>query len=113
MVGQARAVARRGVSESCGRPGPAAGSLNLGLGLAGSYALATTVSGLLDGVNPRDPLTFGGMAAFLLVIGLIGCLVPARRATAVNPLSALEGGIAWFPELSVGDRRTLLRQAPE
>ena len=64
--------------------------MSLGIGLAVAYLLATTVSGLLYGVNPRDPLTFGGMAAFLLVVALIGCLVPARRATAVNPLSALK-----------------------
>ena len=64
--------------------------LSLGIGLAVAYALASTVSGLLYGVNPRDPLTFGGMAAFLLVVALIGCLVPARRATEVSPLSALK-----------------------
>jgi putative ABC transport system permease protein len=64
--------------------------ISLVIGLAGAFALATTVSGLLYGVNPRDPWTFGGMAAFLLVIALVGCLVPARRATSVNPLSALK-----------------------
>jgi len=64
--------------------------ISLVIGLAAAYALTTTVSGLLYGVNPRDPLTFGGMAAFLLVVALIGCLVPARRATAVTPLSALK-----------------------
>ena len=64
--------------------------ISLAIGLAGAYALATTVSGLLYGINPRDPLTFGGMAVFLLAVSLIGCLVPARRATAVNPLSALK-----------------------
>jgi putative ABC transport system permease protein len=63
--------------------------ISIGIGLAGAYGLATTVSGLLYGVNPRDPLTFGGMAVFLLSVALIGCLVPARRATAVSPLSAL------------------------
>ena len=65
-------------------------AISLGIGLLFAYALATTVSGLLYGVNPRDPVTFGGMSAFLLVVALIGCLVPARRATAVNPLSALK-----------------------
>ncbi len=64
--------------------------ISLAIGLAAAYVLATTVSGLLYDVNPRDPATFGGMAAFLLVVSLIGCLVPARRATAVNPLSALK-----------------------
>jgi predicted permease len=64
--------------------------ISLVIGLAGAFALATTVSGLLYEVNPRDPWTFGGMAAFLLLIASIGCLVPARRATAVNPLSALK-----------------------
>jgi predicted permease len=64
--------------------------ISLVIGLAVAYVLATTVSGLLYGVDPRDPLTFGGMAAFLLVIAVLGCLVPARRATAVSPLSALK-----------------------
>jgi ABC-type antimicrobial peptide transport system permease subunit len=64
--------------------------LSLAIGLAAAYALATSVAGLLYGVNPRDPLTFGGTTLFLLVVALIGCLVPARRATSVNPLSALK-----------------------
>lgn len=54
-------------------------AISLVIGLGGALALATTVSGLLYGVNPWDPLTFGGMAAFLLVVSLIGCRVPARR----------------------------------
>jgi putative ABC transport system permease protein len=64
--------------------------ISLGIGLVAAYILATTVSGLLYGINPRDPLTFTGMAVFLLAVSLLGCLVPARRATAVNPLSALK-----------------------
>ena len=64
--------------------------ISLAIGLAGAYALASTVSGLWNGINPRHPLTFAGMALFLLAVSLIGCLVPARRATAVSPLSALK-----------------------
>jgi ABC-type antimicrobial peptide transport system permease subunit len=52
--------------------------------------LSATVSSLLYGVDPRDPMTYGGMAAFLFVVALVGCLIPARRATAVSPLLALK-----------------------
>ena len=65
-------------------------SLSLLIGLAVAYALAAAVSGLLYGVNPRDPVTFATMATFLFVVALLGCVMPARRATAVNPLSALK-----------------------
>jgi putative ABC transport system permease protein len=65
-------------------------AISLAIGLVASYVLASSVSGLLYGVNPRDPVTFAAMAAFLLVVALAGCLVPARRATAVNPLAALK-----------------------
>jgi putative ABC transport system permease protein len=65
-------------------------AISLAIGLAAAYVLSKSVSGLLYGVNPRDPLTFGGTALFLLVVALAGCLVPARRATSVNPLAALK-----------------------
>ena len=65
-------------------------AISLGLGLAVAYVLSVAVSGLLYGINPRDPLTFAGMSIFLLLIALLGCIVPARRATAVNPLAALK-----------------------
>jgi predicted permease len=65
-------------------------AISLGIGLAVAYVLSVAVSGLLYGINPRDPLTFAGMSIFLLLIALLGCIVPARRATAVNPLAALK-----------------------
>jgi predicted permease len=64
--------------------------ISLGIGLASAYVLSATVSSLLYGVDPRDPMTYGGMAAFLFVVALVGCLIPARRATAVSPLLALK-----------------------
>jgi putative ABC transport system permease protein len=61
----------------------------LGLGLLASFALTKLMAGLLFGVSPHDPLTFVVMAALLLLVGLLACYIPARRATRVDPLVAL------------------------
>ena len=46
---------------------------------------------LLYNVSPFDPMTFGGVAVFLLVVALVASWVPALRATRVDPLMALSG----------------------
>ena len=48
-----------------------------------------TLTSMLFGVEPRDPVTFAAIAAGLTVVALLACFVPARRATRVDPLTAL------------------------
>jgi putative ABC transport system permease protein len=61
----------------------------VGLGLAIAMALTRLMTGLLFGVSPTDPLIFFLIAWLLAVVALLACLVPARRATRVDPLAAL------------------------
>ncbi|HZM59468.1 MAG TPA: ABC transporter permease [Vicinamibacterales bacterium] len=59
------------------------------VGLATTVVLTRAMTALLYGVSPTDPATLVGTAALLLVVALIACYVPARRATKVDPLGAL------------------------
>ena len=63
--------------------------IGLALGLVGVIALSRVMAGLLYGVSPTDPLTFIGVSIVLLVVALLACLIPARRATRVDPIVAL------------------------
>jgi predicted permease len=60
------------------------------IGSAAAFVLATSAAALLFQVRPGDPYTFSTMALLLVAVALAGCWVPARRATAVNPLVALK-----------------------
>jgi putative ABC transport system permease protein len=63
--------------------------LGLVLGLGGAFALTRLMSSLLFGVKATDPLTYVLTVVVMVVIGLVACLLPARRATKVDPLVAL------------------------
>lgn len=58
-------------------------------GLAASYGLTRLMASQIYGVKPYDPWTFGAVVLVLTIVGLAACVLPARRATQVDPLIAL------------------------
>jgi len=63
--------------------------LGLLLGGLGSAALRKVVAGQLYGVKPLDPLVISGVVVMLAAVGLAACILPARRATRVDPVVVL------------------------
>lgn len=60
-----------------------------GVGLVGALVVSHAMSGLLYGVSPTDPLTFGVVAGALTAVAIAACYIPARRAIRIDPIVAL------------------------
>lgn len=63
--------------------------VGLTLGLAGSFALTRYLSSALYEVKATDPSTFAAVSLLLALVAVVACLIPTRRAVAVNPTVAL------------------------
>jgi ABC-type antimicrobial peptide transport system permease subunit len=76
VVGQAMAMAAGGV----------------GIGVLLALWSGKSLSAMLFGVGPRDPVALGGASVFLLAVALIAALAPALRASRIDPTIAMRGG---------------------
>jgi putative ABC transport system permease protein len=63
--------------------------LGVVVGLAAAFALTRLLSGLLFGVAPVDAATFTTISLLLVIVSLVACYLPARRAMRIDPLQAL------------------------
>jgi ABC-type antimicrobial peptide transport system permease subunit len=63
--------------------------IGLALGVVGALVAGRVLSAYLYQTAPRDPLIFASVAALFILSGVVACLIPARRATTVDPLIAL------------------------
>jgi putative ABC transport system permease protein len=64
--------------------------IGIGVGLLGALALTRLMSSLLFGVEATDPATFVAIVLLLVAVSLVACYIPARRATRIDPLTALK-----------------------
>jgi ABC-type antimicrobial peptide transport system permease subunit len=74
VVGQSMAIAGAGLAA----------------GLVASFWLASTLQTFLYGVTPHDAVSFGVVAAVLLLVSVLASIVPARRAARVDPVKVLK-----------------------
>lgn len=59
------------------------------VGIVAGTFVTRVLTDMLFGVTPRDPLTFAGVPVLLVVVAFLACYIPARRATRIDPLTAL------------------------
>jgi putative ABC transport system permease protein len=71
------------------RQGVLLAGVGLAIGALGALLMTSLISSLLFGVAPTDLVTFAAVAVVLLLVALLACYLPARRAASVDPMIAL------------------------
>ena len=66
-------------------------AIGLAIGGVAAIPLSRMLTGLLFGVEPIDPATIAISALLLIAVALVAAWIPARTATAVDPMTALRG----------------------
>jgi putative ABC transport system permease protein len=64
--------------------------LGIAMGVVAALGVSRLLASLLVGVSSYDPLTFVGVSAILMAVALLACYLPARRATKLDPMTALK-----------------------
>ena len=59
------------------------------IGLVAAFFVSRLLQASLFEITRTDPATYGAVCVLLIVVALVACLIPARRATTVNPIVAL------------------------
>jgi putative ABC transport system permease protein len=82
-------AAPRSIVSMIVREGMVVASIGGVVGVAGALALTRSMSSILYGVRPSDPLTFVTVAVILMIAALLATYIPARQAASTDPLRAL------------------------
>lgn len=88
-VRMAIGAARSGILQMILREGATLAAIGIAIGLAGSFGAAKLVASQLYGTTPNDAETFVVAGAVLAIVAMAACMVPALRATKVDPMIAL------------------------
>lgn len=80
---------RRDVLRIVFRYGIRLAAFGIGIGLAVAFGVTRLMNSFLYGIQATDPLTFASVVALLMLVALLACYIPARRAMRVDPMVAL------------------------
>jgi ABC-type antimicrobial peptide transport system permease subunit len=88
-VRMAMGATREGVLTLVMRQGAKLAAIGVAMGIVGVLATTKITDSMVGDVSPTDPFTIVGGILFLIVVGLVGSLLPALRATRIDPVLAL------------------------